>query len=541
MEKFDNQNLFVVWWIVRDILLGKKKDIIDIDLTTAGNPDDIWSRIQNKATSDISIFRTEKFGTMSIVRDTIKYEITPFREESWYSDMRHPDQIVWSNDLVKDAGRRDFTINALYYSWVNHAMYWWSLSWGGIDSTYTDGYDIDSNMLKSWWLVVWTVLIIQDHDMISKLLPDGKFDYQSFVDLGNKIWYNSKAISWIIRDPYWWIQSLIDETIKCVGIPDHRFLEDPLRILRAIRFQNTLNFDPDLWVQFDYEKWTRLGMKKYYYLVKTLSKERLHDEVKKVFSWPNPFGYIAVLDELNLIKSLFPNITFLKHLDQPIRYHPFDVYTHSLLALHHLQSINTSYLVRLGMLYHDVGKSEQYYTHSFWLSNDDRSFIYGWRLNHVNCGQDMVRKDLELIGFSNKEIDEVVRYVAKHMKPGEILMSKPDNWTKKLRELYAEWWYEWTRNLLDICKWDRRGHFNPIQRSSMKDVDQLYVLLDNLRDSEGQFTMSKLAINGQDIMQEFHLEPGKNIGELLKKAYERVMEDVVDRNDKTKIITWLHT
>lgn len=46
----------------------------------------------------------------------MKYEITPFREESGYSDARHPDSIVWSNSLLADAGRRDFTINAMYYS-----------------------------------------------------------------------------------------------------------------------------------------------------------------------------------------------------------------------------------------------------------------------------------------------------------------------------------------------------------------------------------------------------------------------------------------
>lgn len=45
----------------------------------------------------------------------IKFEITPFREESGYADNRHPDSIVRSSNLLSDAGRRDFTINAMYY------------------------------------------------------------------------------------------------------------------------------------------------------------------------------------------------------------------------------------------------------------------------------------------------------------------------------------------------------------------------------------------------------------------------------------------
>jgi len=48
----------------------------------------------------------------------LQYEITPFRSEGGYGDHRHPDEIVWSDNLVLDAGRRDFTINALYYTSV---------------------------------------------------------------------------------------------------------------------------------------------------------------------------------------------------------------------------------------------------------------------------------------------------------------------------------------------------------------------------------------------------------------------------------------
>lgn len=280
-------------------------------------------------------------------------------------------------------------------------------------------------------------------------------------------------------------------------------------------------------------------MKKYYFLVKQLSKERIHEEVKKVFSWPNPFGYVAVLDELNLLKFIFPGIAALKNLNQPMRYHPFDVYSHSILALHHLQSINTYYLVRIAMLYHDCGKLEQYYTHTLNLDRDERSFIYGGWLNHVNCGQEIAKEYLERIGFSNKEINEVQRYVAYHMKPGGILMSKPENRIKKMRELYASGGYEWVRNLLDICKGDRRGHFNPIQKPAINQVDKLYDILNNLKDSEGQFTMSRMAIDGNDIMKEFDCKPGKKVGEYMKKAYEWVLEDVKERNEREKIMHYL--
>ncbi|MBP6256752.1 hypothetical protein KA405_03360 [Patescibacteria group bacterium] len=67
---------------------------------------------------DRSCFRTEKFGTMTLVDKATDphcfYEITPFREETGYADNRHPDQITRSNNLLADSCRRDFTINSIY-------------------------------------------------------------------------------------------------------------------------------------------------------------------------------------------------------------------------------------------------------------------------------------------------------------------------------------------------------------------------------------------------------------------------------------------
>jgi hypothetical protein len=60
------------------------------------------------------------------------------------------------------------------------------------------------------------------------------------------------------------------------------------------------------------------------------------------------------------LNILFPAVAACKNNKQPIRYHPFDTYTHTLLTIHALQKINTSYTAKLAMLYHDVGKPEQY-------------------------------------------------------------------------------------------------------------------------------------------------------------------------------------
>lgn len=544
------EDFFVVWWVVRDLLLGHKEYIDDIDLTMSWDPDTIWKVIQSKTKKEREdIFRTEKFGTMSMLHGWCKYEVTPFREESWYSDARHPDKITRSNDLLLDSGRRDFTINAMYYTKVKEVEKIekgkevkddvGAISSRPQDINGSNNDELVKQLKGDWFALVENILVIQSHDIIKQLLPEGKLSISAYDVFCKNQPLDKWNISWIIWDPHQWIQDIVRGKIRCVGKSEKRFNEDALRILRAIRFQNTLNFNSILQAEFDFEKDTWMGMKKFYYLVKSLSKERVHEEIMKVFSGPNPFGYVAVLDELNILKYIFPHIIGIKKLEQPVRYHPFDVYSHSLLALFHLQSINTNYLVRLAMLYHDVGKSEQYYTHNFALDLEDRSYIYGGRLNHIRCGQDMAKEDFEKIGFSNKEIEEVAWYIGFHMKPWEILMSKEENWKKKMRELYSSVGYERVRNLLDICKWDRWGHFNPIQKSELGKVDVLYEILDDLKESEGQFTMKQLAIDGDDLIKRFDLKPWKKVGELLKIAFEDVMQDIVSRNTKDYIFEFL--
>ena len=93
---------------------------------------------------------------------------------------------------------------------------------------------------------------------------------------------------------------------------------------------------------------------------RSIAKERIYQELVKSFSQGNPFGLIGLIDEAEMLPILFPALAKTKHYDQPIRYHPFDIYAHIILTLYHLQQINKNYLVRFAMLYHDVGKVGQY-------------------------------------------------------------------------------------------------------------------------------------------------------------------------------------
>lgn len=536
------KQLFVVGGAIRDILLGINTDPTDIDMTLVGEPDDVFAALQDISSDSFSLFRTEKFGTMTLVSKdspTI-YELTPFREEGGYADHRHPEKIQRSHSLLADAKRRDFSINCLYYTVVH-----FSTSSSRVDAvsviqeTHSDFVPL---LVKQGWYYrpEHQILLLQNHELIEQFFVDGVFQTDTFslraerenIAVGDRVRF--------VIDPFGGIQDLRSGVIRAVGSAVARFEEDALRILRAVRIANLLNQQLSHG-NFDFEKATWSAMKELAPLVMHIAKERIHQEIVKVFSAKNPFGWIAIIDELGLLKDLFPALYQNKNDEQPVRYHPFDTYAHTLLTLWHLQDINDDYLVKLGMLYHDVGKKDQYEAYSKATTKEQIEEIHRSEANHVISGPNYAQRDFRELGFSNKEIEEIQFYIAQHMRPGQILTAREDNQIKKMRQLLSEYGYERVKNLLDITVADRKGQFNPLQSNEIDTVQSLYTILKELYDTEGQFTMRQLAINGDLLMSEFGLTPWPQIKEKLQLAFDRVLVDIAQRNTQDAIISYLRS
>lgn len=591
----DKHNLFLVGWCVRDPLLGIDKKPTDIDFTMAGEPKKIDKLIDKKG---MSYFMTEKFWTMTMLRKdpgtrdkeqgnkvgkpsprsqvpspwVIKYELTPLRTEGKYDDFRHPGEIEWSNDVLLDSNRRDFTINCMYYTNTPYKAEYTSL----ITQKNIQKYSNDETFLKRLdndgyiFINGLNTLIVQDHETITKLFPTWILDkkYLSTIlksttvfTIGKKT--TSKTLS-IVVDPHKGIHDSLNKKLKAVGDPDKRFNEDALRIVRAIRFVNTLNQKLkegqndkttkrlndrlNAWtfhrlspvVLFDFDKLTWNSVKKNSWLVKNVAKERIKEEIMKAFTVGNPFGFVSLLDEAQLLEHLFPALYATKNIEQPIRYHPFDVYVHTLLCLFELQKINKDPLVRLAMLYHDVGKVDQFGAYAEGLSKEEIREILAGPLNHRRSSPEYAKKDFKALWFSSKEITEIARYIGHHHTPEEMIFAKEENKEKKVRTFFSEAGYERALNVLDIAMADRLGQYNPLQNSSdLSDVDDIKKILKKLQKEEWQFTMKNLVIDGGDIIKELKLPAGPVIGKLLKKTLEWVMVDIKKRNSKKEILWFL--
>lgn len=104
---------YVVGGCVRDTMLGREPK--DWDLTTDAKPEEMMEVFK-----DYKVIPTGlKHGTITIMVNDVGYEITTFRIDGNYSDNRHPDEVTFTNEITEDLARRDFTINAMAFNWID--------------------------------------------------------------------------------------------------------------------------------------------------------------------------------------------------------------------------------------------------------------------------------------------------------------------------------------------------------------------------------------------------------------------------------------
>ena len=562
-------DIFLVWWCVRDLLLWISKDPLDIDFTCEWKPEELDSRINTKW---LSHFKTDKFWTITLIPSNEKersYQLTPLRTEWDYEDFRHPWEINWSNDILLDAKRRDFSINAMYYFSAEQKTKK-ELDYSKDNPKILSELDLLKVLKTQWYCYLSDInlLILIDWQFISQIFPSSHFDEYTFRYLVETqkecyiVWEKpekkSEKLFRVLIDSTWWIESMIHRKLTTVWNPDQRFWEDALRLIRWLRLVNVCNYQllqldkknksktwNKLWnldkVQlFDFSAETWESIKKNTPLLVHVAKERIKEELCKPFQKWNPFAFVVLLDASGMLPILFPALAKTKFVDQPIRYHAFDVYTHIMLSLKAIQEMNSDYLVRFAMLYHDVWKVAQYDAYDKAKTKEERQIIFSWPLNHRESSPILMHEDFSALWFSRREIETIEWYIHEHHTPGEILNSHPNNWIKKVRKLYSEKWYEMVNNLFDINIADRLWQENPLQNSSdLTDSYYLKELLNQLKNSEWQFEMKDLAIDGEKLMKHFDLEPSSLVWELLKQAFDWVLTDINDRNNEKEIFNYL--
>jgi len=210
-------------------------------------------------------------------------------------------------------------------------------------------------------------------------------------------------------------QDLRAKIIRAIGDPKHRFGEDKLRMMRAVRFA----------ARFGYviEPATFAAIRALAPQIHQVSCERIRDELTRMLTEGHARRAFELLDETGLLREVLPEISAMKGVQQPPQFHPEgDVFVHTLLLLENLPQPCPETLA-WGALLHDVGKPP-----TFRVAEDRIRFD-----GHVDVGVKMAEEICGRLHFSNDQAEQIIALVHNHMRFGQVQQMSESTLKKFLR------------------------------------------------------------------------------------------------------------
>lgn len=283
-----------------------------------------------------------------------------------------------------------------------------------------------------------------------------------------------------------------ERIIRCVVNPDRTFREDPLRILRAIRFAHSLNFG----IESD----TKHSLIANAQAIRTLAPERIASEFGKILLVPGATNAIRAMAEYGILKHILPELDALRGLKQN-HYHHLDAFDHTLAVF---ANSPIKALPRWAALLHDIGKRQCYSQ-----KGDGKIHFYG----HEKVSAEMAPKVLIRFGLSVADQKRIQTAIARHMlfkNTGEH-GEKLGNY--KLRKLCHQLSEQELKLLLDLVHADNLSHAPAYCLPHQ--IPALRERIKAIRAEHYSFPLT-----GNDLILAFAIESSPLVGKLLARALD---------------------
>jgi len=311
-----------------------------------------------------------------------------------------------------------------------------------------------------------------------------------------------------VIDPFDGAADLKAKTIRTVGKPEERFREDALRLMRAVRFAVELDFEIELN--------TRRAIEKLSGELEMIAKERVRDEFTKMIATPRATKGILLLEELNLLQYVLPELRDGIGVGQNL-HHVYTVFEHSIRALDYAAKQDYSLAVRMAALLHDVGKPRAK------QGNGATSTFY----QHEFIGAKMAAKALDRLRYSKEFIEQVVHLVRYHMfyyNVGEVS-------ERGVRRFLARVGPETVPDLFRVREADRIGSGTP--KATPYKNRHLLFMIEKVKNDP--ISPKMLKVNGDDVMAILKIQPGHRVGWILSALLEEVLDDP-KKNEREELI-----
>lgn len=314
-------------------------------------------------------------------------------------------------------------------------------------------------------------------------------------------------------DPFGGTNDLEQKAIKCVGIPQLRFEEDALRMMRAFRFSAQLGFNIDTM--------TLKCIRNNSFRLLDVSKERIREEFNRILVCCNNIensnaNRIFAFDELSNIIFNTTSLSELK-VKQNNPHHHLNIYNHTMLSMN---LIDNKLTLKLAMLFHDFGKV---YTET--IDESGISHYYG----HPIISKEIAKVWLKRYKYDNKTLDKVLTLIEYH---DNLNCSK-----RAIKRLLNKIGEDNFRDLIEIRKADILAQNPRFLYGKIKELIKIEKIFDEILENKEPFTVKDLAINGIDIMA-LGVPQGKHIGEILNKCFDYIIEDPM-RNNREELLIYI--
>ena len=298
-------------------------------------------------------------------------------------------------------------------------------------------------------------------------------------------------------------KDLKNKIIRTVGRPEDRFNEDALRMLRAVRFATTLNFE--------IEEKTAEAIKKNSIWLEAISKERIRDEFVKIIMAEKAADGIELLRELGLLKYIVPELLENYGVAQS-KHHKFDCYQHAIKSLEYAAKKKFNMHVRLAALLHDIAKPKVK------SGEGDAAIFY----NHEIVGAKMAFQILNNLKFSKKDCDKITKLVRFHL----FYYNVDEVGEASVRRLVKNVGPENMEELLQVRQADRIG--SGVPKAEPYKLRHLKYLIEKV--SKDPISAKMLKVNGEDIMKILEIKPGPKIGQILDVLLGLVLDNPKNNN-----------
>ncbi len=369
-----------------------------------------------------------------------------------------------------------------------------------------------------------TLSVIIDGEVIeiTTMRVDGEYSdnrHPDYVEFTTQIEYDLSRRDFTVNamayhpeigfvDPFGGMNDVKNKIIRCVGEADKRFCEDALRIMRALRFSSTLDFDID--------SATACAILKNRELLKNVANERIRIELLKLLCGKRVRGILTNFSPVFF--EIIPELKPMKNFPQNTPYHIYDVWEHTVVSV---SSVEPDPVLRMTMLLHDIGKPQ--------MHTVDENGISHFK-QHQQLSFKMTGEILKRLRFSKAEQIEIGKLILYHDW-------RPKGKPKEIYTMASQHTPDFLLRLLPVLKADAMAQ-NPINlQKKLAVIEKTKALLNFAIETDMCLSIKALAVDGNDL---------KKIGIFgseIKSTLENVLNLIISgklKNVKQDILTYIN-